>query len=268
MYCNYCGNEIADGSRFCPVCGAPLQSVQPVNAANIQPAAAMPYPGNNMNMGQNTAGNMQQNMNGAFVTKNIVLCNDGKYRWMYSMSLLKNPTVLFSIWKAFGLTAGIMFVLFFFIDLFSGNLDAFFGGAFKVLFIGLLIVFVLSLLGYGIYAAILGGEYQVIFEMGEDKIYHIHAPKQFRKAQKSAIILGLIGVMSGNLTLMGESLYVGTNNAVSSTYRDVKKVRSVRKRNVIYVSELFMKNQIYVEDEDFDFVENFIKSRCVNAKLL
>ena len=35
------------------------------------------------------------------VTKNIVLDKDGKYHWYYEFKLLKNPTILFLLWKMF-----------------------------------------------------------------------------------------------------------------------------------------------------------------------
>ena len=35
------------------------------------------------------------------VSANIVWCADGKYRWLYRMNLLKNPTVFLLVWKIF-----------------------------------------------------------------------------------------------------------------------------------------------------------------------
>ena len=32
-------------------------------------------------------------------SKNIVLCPDGKYRWYYEYPMLKNPVILFTVWK-------------------------------------------------------------------------------------------------------------------------------------------------------------------------
>jgi hypothetical protein len=36
--------------------------------------------------------------------------------------------------------------------------------------------------------------------------------------------------------------------------------------HVIKVNQLFEHNQVYVRKEDFDFVYNYIKSRCPKAK--
>ena len=62
MNCPKCGCALRQNAGFCPGCG---------NAV-IQPPS-----------------------------RNIVFCPDGKYRWVYEMSLLKNPTVFFLVWKIF-----------------------------------------------------------------------------------------------------------------------------------------------------------------------
>ena len=52
----------------------------------------------------------------------------------------------------------------------------------------------------------------------------------------------------------------------TSEFVHVRRVKARRRFNLIKVNQLFDKNQVYVADEDFDFVYNFIKSRCINAK--
>ncbi|MBQ6518765.1 MAG: hypothetical protein IJI14_08595 [Anaerolineaceae bacterium] len=61
-----------------------------------------------------------------------------------------------------------------------------------------------------------------------------------------------------------ESFTKGTSTSV---FKDVEFIRVRRKRNTIHVDQLLDKNQVYAEDEDFDFVEKFIRDRCVKAKI-
>ena len=75
-------------------------------------------------------------------------------------------------------------------------------------------------------------------------------------------------VLSSNIPLgTGIALMVGTKQSKYSSWDRVTKVKSVRRRNTIYVDQFVLdKNQVYADDEDFDFVENFIKSHCMKAK--
>ncbi len=39
-----------------------------------------------------------------------VLCPDGKYRWVYDMPMLKNPSVLFEVFWVLGISFGIVWL--------------------------------------------------------------------------------------------------------------------------------------------------------------
>ena len=42
----------------------------------------------------------------------IILYPDGKYRWVYELNMLKNYSILFDVWKVFGITLIIIVILF------------------------------------------------------------------------------------------------------------------------------------------------------------
>ena len=223
MNCPKCGCALRQNAGFCPICG---------NAV-IQPPS-----------------------------RNIVLCPDGKYRWVYEMSLLKNPTVFFLVWKIFFFVfLGIFtFIIIldavnsydFFPDRLLGDLK-FFG----IFVVGMTVIVAVSVL---IYAAIMGGKYCVLFEMDDQGVRHIQHPKQIKKAQALADLAVLAGFATCNLSVMG----MGMNGARTEMYSEFGKVRSVkdyRRRNLIKVNEVLNHNQVYAEKEDFDFVLNYISSR-------
>ena len=52
----------------------------------------------------------------------VTLCQDGKYRWVYEVNMLTNYSILFDVWKVFGITIVILVILFSIIFLFTGEL--------------------------------------------------------------------------------------------------------------------------------------------------
>lgn len=191
--------------------------------------------------------------------KNIKLCPDGKYRWVYELSLYRNPTILFLVWKIFfWIMAGLWAFL---VILGMGDSDFWFEGflditkTYCIIIVGML---VLCAVGYYVYALIMGGKYCVMFEMHDNGVLHQQMDRQVKKAEAIGAITALLGVMTKNPTTAGIGL---TSSAHTSMYSDFKKVRSVKfypRRNVIKVNAPFNKNQVYAEKEDFEFVQNYI----------
>ena len=91
-------------------------------------------------------------------------------------------------------------------------------------------------------------------------------PRQVKKAEVIGFITVLVGAMAKKPTTMGAGLLAASKSRSSSEFANVRRVKTYRKRNLIKVNQLFNKNQVYVANEDFDFVYNYIKSRCINAK--
>ena len=41
----------------------------------------------------------------------VTLYPDGKYRWVYEVSMLKNPSILFDVYKVLGICFGVVWLL-------------------------------------------------------------------------------------------------------------------------------------------------------------
>ena len=202
--------------------------------------------------------------NKSYQGKEVRLCSDGKYRWVYEMNLLKNPTIFFTVLKVMMISVGIVWLFGLIIGLGDMSLDYFlFWTKLSGIMLGIFVV--LTIIGVLITAAILG-KYVVLFEMDEKEVVHIQMPRQVKKAEVIGFITVLVGAMAKNPTTMGVGLLAASKSRSSSEFANVRRVKAYRKRNLIKVNQLFNKNQVYVADEDFDFVYNFIKSRCINAK--
>ena len=206
---------------------------------------------------------------GEKITENIWLCPDGKYRWIYEFSMLKNPVILMTILKIFGAMVIIQILLSFLLALFDG--DAADWVRDYLLTPQILIVpgilFGLSLIGYFIVAAMYGWKYVVLFEMNEEGVEHIQMPKQFEKAQALGWLIALAGMAAGSPGTAGAGILSASKSRSSSSFANVRKVIGLRHFHTIKVNELLEKNQVYAAKEDYDFVWSFITARCPKAKI-
>ena len=234
MFCKRCGKEIKENGCFCPFCGAKQQAPDPEMRAGSE----------------------------------MIRGEDGKYRWVYEVNLLKNPAIFFLIWRIF-------FFIFIGIFAFTMLMDAinwpqdFFPDRFltnlSVLGCILMGMTALVALGYLIYAAIMGGKYCVLFEMDEKGVNHKQMPKQAKKAEMLSALTAAAGFASGRLAVIG----AGMNAARTEMYSDFAKVRKVKsypRRHLIKVNGLFSHNQVYTKKEDFSFVKDYIIAHCPNLK--
>ena len=208
-------------------------------------------------------------LQGRQVTKNIRLCPDGVYRWTYEYHMLRNPTILFTVWKVLGISFGAVFLFTLVIDLIQGVTKSIadLWDASKVFVILMGIFFVISVIAYLILAAVFGWKYQVLFEMTEKSVKHIQMPKQVKKAEVIAFLTALAGAAAHRPGVTGAGLLASAKSTSESEFRSVETVKVRRKRNTIHVNRLFDKNQVYAEDADFDFVARFITERCTKAKI-
>ena len=195
------------------------------------------------------------------VTKNITRGEDGVYRWVYELNLYTNPTILVLIWKIFGVICLGMWILMVLMDI--GDSDFWWAGFFDVTRACLLFTLgflLLCLVGYLVYAMMMGGKYCVLFEMDEKGVNHIQMAPQVKKAEAIGLLTMLIGAAAGKPGVVGTGLLAGARTSMYSSFDAVKSVEPFPRRNLIKVNEFLSKNQVYAEDEDFAFVLDFIRS--------
>ena len=198
--------------------------------------------------------------------KEVQLCNDGKYRWVYEMNMLTNPTIFLTVFKIFFWIILIGWLVFgLFLYLIHGDVAGFLAMG-KAMLVALAVMAVLTALGVLGVAALYGGKYVVLFEMDETEVKHIQMPRQVRKAEVVGLITALVSLAAKRPTTVGAGLLASSKSSTTSEFAHVRRVVPRRSLHLIKVNQLLNKNQIYVSDEDFDFVYEFIKSRCKNAK--
>lgn len=241
-FCPNCGAQLPDDARFCGNCGTPCEPVaapQPQPAANYaQPQPSAPVP------------DYAQEADGT-----VRLCQDGKYRWVYELNMFKNTAILGTLFKIFGTILAVMIVI--------GLISQGFSVAIIAVPIGL---FLLILLAYGLVALMNGGKYCVLFTMDDTGLMHTQLPKQFKKAQVASWIAMFAGVLAGNPTATGAGILAATRNSLVSNFSKVRSIKAEPARNLIKVNSPLSKNQVYVDDAQFQWVLDFIRSHCPNAQ--
>lgn len=256
MFCAYCGAKLVDGARFCERCG------RPAGAPAASGPQAGPYEPPRAQAGPAQWQEPAQQPRPAKPSPNVELCPDGKYRWIYEFSMLKNPMILLTLLKVFALVAVLIFAGSFILSLTDGDSV---GESLRSAAIPALIAFgiiaVLAIPSYLIVAGRDGWKYIVLFEMDEQGITHQQEPKQFTKAEGMAWLTAMAGALTGNLTAGATGLLAATHDSLRSQFDKVSSIQAVRRWNTIKLNEPLKKNQIYAEKEDYDFVLNYILAR-------
>ena len=197
----------------------------------------------------------------------VKLYPDGKYRWVYEVPMLKNPTILFDVYKVLGISFGIVWL--FNVLLIScedglnlRNLWGFTSG-----FLILMLVFlVIGYLAYFIVAWYYGWKYIVLFTLDEKEVVHQMMPRQIEKAKVLGALTALIGSVAGKPGVMGAGVLASSRSTSTSVLANVARLVPRRRLHLIKVNQLLNKNRVFVPDEDFDFVYNFLCQHCPKAK--
>ena len=202
-----------------------------------------------------------------YKSKNITMCYDGKYRWVYELDMYKSPVIIKEVWRAMLVAGVIVLAILFAINIMDGDLMEtlqFVAQAAAILF-GIFLV--LSIIGYLVFAYIIGGKYCVVFEMDEEGINHKQHDKHVKKSELAGAITVLAGLAGGNLSTVGTGILAASRTSMLTYFDAVKELEILPKEHLICLNEPLSRNQVYAEDDDFAFVANYIKSHCRNAKV-
>jgi hypothetical protein len=197
----------------------------------------------------------------------VTLYPDGKYRWVYEVPMLKNPSILFDVYWVLGISFGLVWL---FNVLLIGCEDGFsleslwgFTSGFLIL---MLVFVVIGYVAYVIVAWTYGWKYVVLFTLDEKEVVHQQMPHQMKKAKVLGALTALVGAAAGKPGVVGSGILASSRSTSTSVLANVKRIKARRRQNLIKVNQLLNKNRIFVPDEDFDFVYDFLCQHCPNAK--
>ena len=191
-----------------------------------------------------------------YKSKNITMCSDGKYRWVYELDMYKSMAIIKELWRAIFIAMVIVLAVMFVINIME-QAAAIMAGIFLVL----------SIIGYLVFAYIVGGKYCVVFEMDEAGVNHKQHEKHVKKVQLTGAITTLVGAAGGSLNTAGTGVLAASRTSMLTYFDEVKELEILPKEHLIRLNETLSRNQVYAEDEDFAFVAGYIKARCRNAKV-
>ena len=196
----------------------------------------------------------------------VSLCEDGKYRWTYPLDMLKNPSILFVLLKIFGILLSIPLLIALISAAANNDWQKIWDGFIKIWLIVMVVFFVIILISYLIVVWMNGGKYVVNFTMDEKRLIHEQVPVQYERARKVGLLAALVGIFAKRPAAAGAGALAASRDTSVSVFDKVRRVKPRRGQNRIKVNQSLERNQVYVPDEDFDFVLDFIRKHCPNAK--
>ena len=196
-----------------------------------------------------------------------LLCPDGKYRWVYDVPMLKNPSILMEVYWVLGVSFGIVWL---FVLLMGGCENHFRPAALWDITRGFLILmavfFVLGWVAYFFVSWYYGWKYSILFIMDEQEVVHKQLPGTEGKARAIGKLTALAGAGDGKVGMAGMGVLVANRTSMSTSYSSVRRIIARRRRHLIKVRERFSRNMVFVADEDFDFVYKYLCDHCPNAR--
>ena len=193
-------------------------------------------------------------------------CGDGKYRWIYRMSTLKNPTMMIRMGKILGVTLLVVYIIAQLASL-IGEGEKPFLQTVEMLTPVILILLAVYIVSYLLWVLLCGGTYVCAFEMDDAGILHAKGQNKTEKQKLIEQMTVLLGAASPVIGILGGGLMASVNSSWKSSFFAVTSLKARRRYNAIYLNEPGCKNIIYVDDRDFDFVWSYIKARCDKAKI-
>lgn len=196
----------------------------------------------------------------------VALCEDVKYRWTYPLDMLKNPSILFVLLKIFGILLSIPLLIALISAAANNDWQKIWDSFLKIWLIVMVVFFVIIVISYLIVVWMNGGKYVVNFTMDEKRLIHEQVPVQYDRAHKVGLLAALVGIFAKRPAAAGAGALAASRDTSISVFDKVRRVKPRRRQNLIKVNQSLERNQVYVPDEDFDFVLDFIRKHCPNAK--
>lgn len=105
------------------------------------------------------------------------------------------------------------------------------------------------------------------FTMDQSGVVHQQGYKSKKVAERIGKLTAIAGALSRKPGLIGTGLLATSRTSMSSDFADVRKVKRCKKMHTILLNERFSHNLVYVGDDDFDFVYDFIRTHCPHLSL-
>ena len=189
---------------------------------------------------------------------------EGKYCWVYEMDMNRNRSILHLVLK---IVAGILLFLFAFLLFLCFRSGFSWHDFFWLGRIILLCGIVAIAVTYGSYWFVtwrFHGTYVLLYEMDEEGIAYKQSEDEEEKTKMIGYAAAAAGALTGSHSLIATGL-AAQNTATHFTFDKVRSVRTSPDSDLITASTALMRHLIYVNKEDYAFVQRYIAERCPGA---
>lgn len=198
--------------------------------------------------------------------------DEGTYFWTYALDMKKNMSLFRLVFKIIGITTGIplgFLILLEARDFISYRyIDWHWVKTVALISAGIIATMaVITFLAYKFISWRYHGNYFMLFKMNEEGINFTQVEDQQKQNELIGLTSMAVGMATGNYGLVGTGLAVSENNSLYTRFDKVRKIKIRRVDNLIGLRTFITYNMIYVDDDNYEFVLEFIKSRCKKAKI-
>lgn len=194
----------------------------------------------------------------------VFLEEDGTYNWIYCMKLLKNLSMLKFVTKVIAFCYALMVIIIFVLTRGSGSI-LWLLGILGLCFAGVILIILFS---FWLMDKIFKGSYMLIYEMNDEGIIFSQTTDQAQITRAIAATSAAVNAAGGNVggVIAGTGLAMRPNS-FPAAFSKVRSVKGIRRENLIWVNSFLQYLQVYVPDGAYDFVWEYITTRCVNARI-
>lgn len=194
---------------------------------------------------------------------------NGSIRWIYIQNMWKHTEILWTVLILFGIIFGIMFLIGTIHDIYetirygtvvTGKSILKGMSVFLAIYV---FMSVISVISWVIMCKINKGRQYLIFTLTEKTVTYDLMPE----SQEIANVIGLTAMISDDAGTVAAGI-AASNQTFVSNFERVKKVKAIPKHDLIRVNGMFVKNTIYCSSDQFEFVWNWITTRCPSAKIV
>lgn len=189
---------------------------------------------------------------------------DGTYNWIYCLKMLQNLSLFWFVIKIIAIIYAAIVITLLVLTKGSGDILWLLG------ILGLVFVAVIGIVLFSFWLVdkLYKGSYMLIYEMNDEGLTFSQTTDQARITRTIAATSAAVNAAGGNVggVLAGTGLAMSPN----SWRADFSKVRSVkgkRSDNLIWVNTFLQYLMVYVPEDSYDFVWNYITVRCVKARI-
>ncbi len=191
--------------------------------------------------------------------------DDGSYKWIYGMDMMKEKSMMKIVLIVMNIVFIPILLLLFFLSLRDG-----FRLQEAMLFFGVyVVIMIICVLSTWFVNLMYKGSYMMLYQMNDEELAFAQVRDQAQITKMIASAHAAVSSAAGEAggVISGTALTLAPNTTYT-TFKKVRSIRANRKDHLIWVNSFMLFQMVYVTEEYYDFVLNYILERCKKAVYL